>query len=142
MTVIGWARVHEGRFPELCLLHSIPNGKAMFAVSAAGRKSVNWAAINYFKSEGQKAGVSDLFLPAARGGYFGCYIEMKDSRGGDGGTPEQHDFIRRVREQGYYAEICDGADAAIKLLEWYLALPPTRLDAGAQIVAELERIEL
>lgn len=50
-----WTRFYVSKYPELALLYHIPNGGSR-RKSEAGR----------FKAEGVKAGVPDLFLPAAR----------------------------------------------------------------------------
>ena len=69
-TVIQWARICSGKWPELKLLHHIPNG---------GRRNAKEAA--KLKRMGVLAGVSDLHLPVARGGYHSMYIEMKYEEG-------------------------------------------------------------
>lgn len=61
-----WARFYVSKYSELALLYHIPNGGSR-RKSEAGR----------FKAEGVKAGVPDLFLPAARENFHGLYIEMK-----------------------------------------------------------------
>ena len=70
------------------------------------------------KEQGVKAGVSDIFLPVARRGYHGIYIELKKT----GGIvrPTQKEWIEAVQKEGYYAAVCYGTDAAVELLEWYL----------------------
>ncbi|MCP4524541.1 MAG: VRR-NUC domain-containing protein, partial [Aestuariibacter sp.] len=68
--LINWARNNERDFPELALLHAIPNG------GKRGKK----VAMD-MKAEGLKPGVPDLCLPVARMGYHGMYIEMKTRTG-------------------------------------------------------------
>lgn len=67
-----WAAFQSGKYPELKLLYHVPNGGSR-KKSEAGR----------FKAEGVKAGVPDLCLPVARGGYHGLYIELKRLKQGD-----------------------------------------------------------
>ena len=55
-----WAAFQSGRFPELALLYHVPNGGSR-KKAEAGR----------FRAEGVKAGVPDLCLPVARGGFHG-----------------------------------------------------------------------
>lgn len=61
-----WADFAVGTTPELKLLHHIPNGGSRNKAEAA-----------HLKRQGVKAGVPDIFLPVARGGYHGLYIELK-----------------------------------------------------------------
>lgn len=112
-TVISWAQWNENRFPELKWLHHIPNG---------GKR--NKAEAARFKAQGVKAGVSDLFLPAAHGGYFGLYIEMK--YGKNRLTDAQAEFLRDMSKAGYSAHVAYGAQAAIGILEEYLKMPTTQ----------------
>lgn len=65
-----WAAFQSGRFPELALLYHVPNGGSR-KKAEAGR----------FRAEGVKAGVPDLCLPVARGGFHGLYIELKRQKG-------------------------------------------------------------
>ena len=106
--VIEWAKAMEARVPELELLHHIPNG---------GRRSK--AEAGRFKAQGVKAGVPDLSLPVPRGRYHGLYVEMKRKRGGRI-SPEQEWWIERLQKQGYFVDVCFGADEAIRRIEWYL----------------------
>ena len=64
--VIQWVRMNEGKWPELKLLHHIPNGGSRNKREAARLKRM-----------GVLAGVSDLHLPVSKGGYNSLYIEMK-----------------------------------------------------------------
>lgn len=121
VTVIQWAKAHVGRFPCLRWLYSVPNGIAQFSF-VGGKRQVNFAAIQYFKSEGLNSGVADLCLPYPRGTYHGWYCEMKKQFGGNV-LPEQQEFMAYAKEQGYFVTLAEGADAAIASLEAYLALP-------------------
>lgn len=53
-----WVATQENRYPELELLHHIPNG---------GKRDKKTA--EKLKAEGVKAGVPDICLPVARKGY-------------------------------------------------------------------------
>jgi hypothetical protein len=50
----------------------------------------------------------DLFLPVARGGYHGLYIEIKRSERGKV-SPEQKMMIFLLQQQGYCVEVAHGA---------------------------------
>lgn len=78
------------------------------------------------KAQGVKAGVSDIVLPMARGGFFGLYIEFKASAPHSAVVSQsQRDFLHDVAQQGYKAVVCRGMDEAIKVIDAYLACGPT-----------------
>lgn len=105
--IFSWCDYNRGRYPELRLLHHVPNG---------GRRNENDA--RALKRQGVKAGVPDLVLPVARSGYHGLYMELK----APGGKLEQSqiDFIQAVEAQGYFARVCVGWQAAVNTLSAYL----------------------
>lgn len=105
--LFSWAELNMGRFPELKLMHHIPNG---------GKRSKSEAA--RFKAMGVKPGVSDIFLPAPRGKYHGLYIELKAKDGKV--SKEQKDFLTAVKEQGYCAYVAYGGEEAAKVIEGYM----------------------
>lgn len=107
-TLFNWARMQSWKWPELELMYHIPNG---------GKRSKSEAA--RFKAEGVKSGVPDIFLPVARGGYHGLYIELKRLRG-NSATENQNAWIERLRAQGYRAEVCKGWEAARKVITEYM----------------------
>ncbi|MDT4837726.1 VRR-NUC domain protein [compost metagenome] len=83
------------------------------------------------KAQGVKAGVSDICLPMARGGYFGLYIEFKATPPHDSPvSASQHAFLLSMEQQGYMALVCRGMNAAMEVLEGYLALSATRVVRG------------
>ena len=78
------------------------------------------------KGQGVKAGVPDLVLPMARGGYFGLYIEFKAAPPFDADvSASQHAFIQALNAQGYLAVVCRGHFDALEALRAYLQLPQT-----------------
>lgn len=110
ITVFQWAAYAEGTHPELRLLYHIGNERKCSPQQGAR-----------FKAEGVRKGVPDIVLPVARGGYHGCYIELKRSRGGRL-SPEQGEWLDALTAQGYYAVRCNGAEAAIETIRRYLAM--------------------
>lgn len=58
--LFDWACAQSGKYPELELLHHIPNG---------GKRNAREGA--RFKRMGVKAGVPDIAFPIPRGGYHG-----------------------------------------------------------------------
>lgn len=103
-----WAGYAKGKYPDLWGLHHIPNGGYR-----NGKEAVN------LKRQGVKAGIPDLFLPCARKGFHGLYIELKRAKGGKV-SEAQSETIEWLRCQGYAVEVCCGADEAQKVIEWYL----------------------
>lgn len=96
------------------LLIHIPNG--------GSRKNAyeGWR----LKEQGVRAGVSDLLLPVARGGFFGLWIEFKAAPPNDAVVSDsQKDWVELMRAQGYRAEICRGVQEALAVLKHYLSLP-------------------
>lgn len=78
------------------------------------------------KEQGVRAGVPDLVLPMARGGYFGLYIEFKATPPNDAAvSSSQHEWIRQLNLQGYLAIVCRGHFDAMEQIRAYLRLPQT-----------------
>jgi hypothetical protein len=102
-------RAHHADQPVLVLFHAIPNG-GQRGKAAAGKA----------KAEGQLAGVSDYFLPAARQGFHGLYVELKTQTGAP--SRQQREFIQAVRDNGYRAEVCRGWREAWAVLRDYLGM--------------------
>lgn len=89
--LITWAKTQVKFYPELLWMHAIPNGS-----KRDSREAMR------LKSEGVKAGILDLHLPVARGGYHGAMLELKRPSGPClKPSVEQQDYIRFLTEQGY-----------------------------------------
>jgi len=108
ITLMNWAAMQSGKYPELKLLYHVPNGG-----------SRNKAEAGRLRAEGVKAGVPDLCLPVARGGYHGLYIELKRQRGGRA-SDLQVEWIEALMKQGYFVAICCGWELAAKTIMKYL----------------------
>ena len=106
---VSWCQmqVMTGKYPELALVFAIPNGMPV-SKRTRGR----------FVAEGLMQGVSDLFLPVARGKFHGMFIELKKQDGRV--SPEQKAFIAAVQAQGYYAKVVYGLDEIISTVLEYL----------------------
>lgn len=105
--LIQWSQLQSGKYPELRLLYHIPNGGSRHPAEAAR-----------LKQQGVKAGVPDLCLPVARGGYNGLYIELKAGRNRP--TSAQEDWLGWLNQQGYRAVVCWGWQAAKDEIMAYL----------------------
>ena len=107
-TLFQWAGLMIGTYPELKLLHHIPNGG-----SRDVREAVN------LKRQGVRAGVPDICLPVPRGGYHGLYIELKRTKGGRISV-DQKTMMLALRDQGYEAVVCYGWEDATNVIMKYL----------------------
>lgn len=107
MCIFRWAEHMEQEKPELKLLYHVPNG---------GKRDIKTA--KRLKVEGVKAGVPDIVLPVARGGYHGLYIELKVGKNKP--THEQKEWLKRLEIEGYYTTWCIGSKQAIEIIENYL----------------------
>lgn len=107
VALFQWARFSTGRYPALKLLFAIPNGGARDPVTGAR-----------LKAEGVKRGVPDVFLPQPVGAYHGLFLELKAEGGRP--SPEQREWLLRLRHRGYGAAIAQGLEEAIEALTRYL----------------------
>ena len=107
INLFQWAKLMQAQYPELSLLHAIGNG---------GKRNVIEA--TRMKREGVKAGVSDVFLPVARGEFHGMYIELK-VKGGKL-SESQEWWIAETTKQGYYSVVCYGWVEASEIIGKYL----------------------
>ena len=105
------------RYPVAAkLIYHVPNGGHRHVLVAMK-----------LKEQGVKAGVPDLVLPMARGGYFGLYIEFKAKAPYDAAvSPAQDAYLRALTDQGYLAIVCRGHVDAIEAIRAYLLQPQTR----------------
>lgn len=94
--------------PIWSMIFAIPNGGQR--TKAQGGK---------LKAEGVQAGIPDLFVPVARHGRHGLWLELKI--GSNKPSKAQQEWIRRLRVEGYIVEVVwDDPQKAIDIIEWYL----------------------
>lgn len=112
-TLMQWSRQPSilAKWPELKLLHHIPNGGNRDAIDGAR-----------MKEQGVKRGVPDLHLPVARGKYHSLYIELKRADCGETSV-DQDWWIEELNRQGNFCEVCHGWESARRVIEWYMTLP-------------------
>ena len=107
-----WSGACAGFGVPECLLFSIPNGG-------------NWDAKrgSIMKLEGKRAGAPDLCLAVGRdlthGGKYALYIELKTPTGAV--SPEQFEFHKFIRAQGYRTAVCRSLEEAQKVITEYLS---------------------
>lgn len=104
-----WAAMLQARFPDLALLHHIPNG---------GQRAITTAA--RLKAEGVKAGVPDVSLPAPKGVYHGLYVEMK--AGKNKPTAHQVWWLEELKMRSYYTAVAYSWREAAEIITKYLEL--------------------
>lgn len=105
------------------LTYHVPNGGRRDKVTAAK-----------LKAQGVKAGIPDLKMAIARGGYFGLYIEFKATPPHDAAVAKtQREILDLLAAEGYLAVVCKGMAAAMSAIIKYLALPAT---ARGQVVSQ------
>lgn len=106
-SLMNWAGMAKGKYPQLFWLFHIPNGGTRHPAEAM-----------HLKKMGVKPGVPDLFLPYPVPPYHGLWIEMKSMTGRP--TALQKEWIETLRKFGYAAYVCRGAEQAINCLKEYL----------------------
>lgn len=88
----------------------------LFAIPNGGFRKLKTAI--RMKKTGTKAGVPDMFLPVARNGYHGLFIELKSMKGVV--QKNQKEWHINLREQGYQVNVCRGCEEAVKTIKEYL----------------------
>lgn len=108
--IFVWRDTIIPQYPCLEWMHHIGNGGYRSAREAQG-----------LKHQGVKAGVLDLHLPVARGGFHGLMVELKRP-GGKCLPPskEQAAYIAFLTEQGYCARITNSFDECKSIILEYL----------------------
>ena len=107
ITIFKWAAMQQNIYPELALLHHVPNGGQRNKVTAAR-----------LKAAGVKSGVPDICLPVPKDEFHGLYIELK--YGKNKPSENQKKWIEQLNKQGYKAKVCYGAEEAIAVIKEYL----------------------
>lgn len=104
------------RLPAVAdLMYHVPNGGHRHKAVAAK-----------LKQQGVVAGIPDLVLTMARGGFFGLYIEFKATPPNDAAiSASQQERLRKLNDQGYLAIVCRGHFDAMEQIRAYLRLAPT-----------------
>lgn len=88
----------------------------IFAIPNGGDRNVKVAV--KLKKEGVTKGVPDLQIAAARNGYHGLFIEMKNGKKGRL-SKEQEDFIDYLIKEGYKCEVVRNIDEFMAVTKEY-----------------------
>ncbi len=106
-------------------IYHVPNGGARHKKTASD-----------LKGQGVKAGVSDLPVRQARGGWHGLYLEFK-------ATPPRHaslaqsqrDWLESSEGEGYCAVLARGFEEAKAVLREYASWPRTQVEGPRRELA-------
>lgn len=120
-----WARSGTEHGEQVALFcwaaNEARNGHAdigkLFAIPNGGKRDGATAA--RMRAEGVKAGIPDLCLPLARGGFHGLFIELK-KLSGKPPTGEQKRRMAELVDDGYCALTCYGWESARRTIISYL----------------------
>lgn len=104
---LGLAAYH----PAVLLLHAIPNGDWR-----------GWGTGKKLKAQGVIPGIPDLFLPVARGGFHGLYLELKKARGTV--SAEQWEIMLALHEEAYCVRLTNSLSVALEIITNYLEEMP------------------
>lgn len=107
---------HEQQKIVLSFCNKHPELSVIFAIGNGGLRDLGTAI--KMKAEGVKKGVPDLFLPLAKKGYHGLFIELKTETGR--ASKEQKEWIEKLNANGYLAKVCFGYKEAIEELKNYV----------------------
>lgn len=100
---------------ESKLIYHVPNGGKRDAITA-----------KKLQGQGVKAGIPDICIDLARGGYFGMRIEFKPNRAHKSTvSPAQQATLYLLNDAGFYATVCYGFEDARQAITAYLTLPKT-----------------
>lgn len=99
------------RHPSVLLLHAIPNGD--WRGYGTGKK---------LKAQGVIPGIPDLFLPCARSGFHGLYIELKKANGTV--KADQWETMIALHHEGYCVRLCNNLRVTMEIITNYLEEMP------------------
>ena len=102
---VKWFRY---QYPKI-LIFAIPNGGSRNIIEASN-----------LKRQGVLPGVPDLFIPLAKGNYYGMFIEMKF--GDNKLTEHQRIIMSELLKKYYYATVCRSFDSFKETVENYINL--------------------
>lgn len=124
--LIRWLFAEQQRGTEVgqayAHIYHVPNG---------GQRNKKTAAD--LKQQGVKAGVSDLVVKVARGGWHGLYLEFKATPPHHAATAaSQREWLALAESEGYCAVLARGLEEAKEVLREYMSWPATEILGGRQ----------
>jgi hypothetical protein len=114
-TFIEWVDTYKEKYPDLKLIHSVPNGSHK-------SKVVRWI----MQLCGLRPGVPDIHLAKdnldyRKDGYFGLWIEFKTPKGVL--SAEQKQWAEMLTQAGHLVIVCRSWTEAVNAVIKYLRLP-------------------
>ncbi|BCB06776.1 hypothetical protein HHSLTHF2_06660 [Vreelandella venusta] len=107
---------------------------AIYHVPNGGQRNKKTA--SDLKRQGVKAGVSDLPVRQARGGWHGLYLEFKATPPRDAAlAPSQFEWLEGSEYEGYCAVLARGLEEAKAVLREYASWPRTQV-VGERLALE------
>jgi len=98
------------------MMNSNPDYENIFAIPNAGKRSIG--AGSYYRAEGLRAGVPDVFVAVPNAKFPGLFMEFKYKKGKT--TEQQEQWLNRLSRVGYACVIVRSSDAAIRVVDKYL----------------------
>lgn len=92
---------------------------ALHTLHIGNERKATYYAGYIMKRMGVLKGASDLFMAWPSRGYHGLFIEVKSKIGRP--SIEQKSFLQRMKDVGYRAEICYGAEEVINTMKEYIS---------------------
>ena len=90
-------------------------------IHIANERKCSWKQGQLLKRMGVRKGVSDFFIPIPAGQYHGLWIELKRANAAYSTvTNAQIDWVNKMTDQGYWAQVAFGWEQARKLVILYL----------------------
>lgn len=106
---------------------------AIYHVPNGGQRNKKTA--SDLKRQGVKAGVSDLPVRQARGGWHGLYLEFKATPPRDAAlAPSQFEWLEGSEYEGYCAVLARGIDEAKAVLREYASWPRTEVVGERRVI--------
>ncbi len=113
---IACIRYMRAQYPNVLCFHVRNEG-------IRGTKAQQMAYGAKSKRMGVLAGVSDIIIMSANGGFHGACIELKAPKGTV--TDSQGKFLDKVEVEGYYRNVCWSFDEFKEYVDFYLTKPRT-----------------
>ena len=90
--------------------------------ASAGGVRLSIGAARKLKQSGYRKGCPDIMIFEPRGQYHGLMIELKANRKTSRPYSHQVEFVKRLKDNGYYAVVSYGFDMTMHIIKDYLSM--------------------